>query len=54
MTLAGARPRAYLTGMSVAARLHDLTVLDLTGQPVAMGTLWRDQPVLLVYIRHYG
>lgn len=40
--------------MSVADRLAPLTVLDLDGRAVPMGTLWKDRPVLLVYIRHYG
>ena len=37
--------------------MHDLatlTVLDLQGRSVAVSDLWKDRPVLLVFLRHYG
>lgn len=40
--------------MSLADQLAPLTVLDLEGRAVALGTFWVEQPILLVYIRHYG
>ena len=40
--------------MNVAQRLSDIDVLDLQGQPVRMGSLWADRPVVLVFIRHFG
>jgi hypothetical protein len=40
--------------MSIAAKLADVEVLDLDGKPQALGTVWKDQPVVLVFIRHYG
>jgi hypothetical protein len=38
----------------------DLTALgaleldDATGSPRRLGDLWRDQPVVLVFLRHFG
>lgn len=40
--------------MTLADRLAPLTVLDLEGRPTPLGELWRDRPVVLVYIRHFG
>ncbi len=40
--------------MSDASVLAPLTVLGADGAPVALGTFWADQPVVLVWIRHYG
>ena len=40
--------------MSMADQLAPLTVLDLEGRPIPLGSFWATQPVLLVYIRHYG
>lgn len=40
--------------MAVTDALAPLTVLDLTGAAVPMGTLWKDQTLVLVFIRHYG
>ena len=34
--------------------LAPLTVLDEHGQGVALGTLWRDQPAVLAFVRHFG
>ena len=34
--------------------LQDLTVLDTQGQPIPVASLWRDQPVVLVFVRHFG
>lgn len=27
---------------------------DLSGRPILLETLWADQPVILVFVRHYG
>jgi hypothetical protein len=40
--------------MSVADRLRDLSVLDLEGRPVRLGTFWEERAVVLVFVRHYG
>ena len=31
-----------------------MTVLDGTGTPVKLGTLWRDKPAALGFVRHFG
>jgi hypothetical protein len=39
------------------ARADDLatmTVLDERGEPVVLGTLWRDRTAVLAFIRHFG
>lgn len=36
------------------AALGPLTVLDERGQPVAMASLWRERPAVLVWLRHFG
>jgi len=35
-------------------RLTNVFVLDTDGQEVRLGTLWQEQPVVLVFVRHYG
>ena len=40
--------------MNVTDRLTDVLVLDTDGQEVRLGTLWQEQPVVLVFVRHYG
>jgi len=40
--------------MKVDDALAAAEVLDLDGNPVALGTLWAEQPVVLVWLRHYG
>jgi hypothetical protein len=34
--------------------LAKLTVLDESGTPIELGTLWRDRPAVLVFLRHFG
>lgn len=34
--------------------LAPLTVLDAAGEPVRLGTLWRDKTAVLVFLRHFG
>jgi hypothetical protein len=34
--------------------LAKLTVQDEKGQPVELGSLWRDRTVALVFLRHFG
>ena len=36
------------------AQLKDVVVSDESGSEVRLGELWRDQPVVLVFLRHYG
>jgi hypothetical protein len=40
--------------MNVAKRLEDIGVLDPAGHAVRLGDLWRDQMVVLAFIRHFG
>ena len=34
--------------------LAKMTVLDAQGTPIELGTLWRDKPAVLVFLRHFG
>ncbi len=34
--------------------LAPMTVLDEQNDTVVLGTLWRDRPAVLVFIRHFG
>ena len=34
--------------------LADITLPDSEGNDVRLGDLWRDGPVALVWLRHYG
>lgn len=40
--------------MNVAKRLEDIDVLDPNGRTVRLGDLWREQTVVLAFIRHFG
>jgi len=37
-----------------ADELADVVLQDHTGAEVRLGDLWRDQPAVLVFLRHYG
>jgi peroxiredoxin len=38
----------------IGDRAPDATVLNTQGQPVALSEVWRDGPVLLTFLRHFG
>ncbi|MCR9166344.1 MAG: hypothetical protein NXI35_37080 [bacterium] len=40
--------------MKVHDALAETTVLNLSDEPVTLGTLWAEQPAVLVWLRHYG
>jgi hypothetical protein len=40
--------------LSRADDLAKMTVLDEHGGKVELGTLWRDKPAVLVFVRHFG
>jgi hypothetical protein len=40
--------------MRVATRLAGIELSDGEGRPRALGEFWRDRPVVLVFIRHFG
>ncbi len=42
------------TGLGIAHRLSGIELQDWQGQDVRLGSLWRDHPVVLVFIRHFG
>ena len=37
-----------------SARLAGLTLPDVDGKPVRLGSLWSDAPAVIVFLRHYG
>jgi hypothetical protein len=37
-----------------AGALEDIVLPDHDGVPTRLGDLWRDGPVALVWLRHYG
>jgi len=37
-----------------AVRLAPLTALDETRRSVTLGTFWREHPVVLGFVRHFG
>ncbi len=40
--------------MSLAEALAPIAVTDPDGREVVLGSLWKDRPVVLVFIRHFG
>jgi hypothetical protein len=40
--------------LSRADDLAALTVLDEKREPIELGTLWRDKPAVLAFVRHFG
>jgi len=40
--------------LRLATRLSGIELEDWRGQRVELGSLWQDQPVVLVFIRHFG
>jgi hypothetical protein len=40
--------------MRLATRLSGIELSDWTGALVRLGAFWRDQPIVLVFIRHFG
>jgi hypothetical protein len=40
--------------VTVASRLAKIDVLDVQGNEVNLGGLWKDNPIVLVFIRHFG
>jgi peroxiredoxin len=41
-------------GLRVEDPAPDVTVADHTGQPVRLAELWSRQPLVLLFIRHFG
>ena len=40
--------------MSTVTKLSDIELCDWQGQSVRLESLWQEQPVVLVFIRHFG
>ena len=40
--------------MSIAAKLSTIELSDWEGKSHPLGELWREHPVVLVFIRHFG
>ena len=40
--------------MRIATRLAGIELEDWQGRSCRLGDFWRDQPVVLVFIRHFG
>ena len=40
--------------METTAELKDVELQDSYGATQRLGELWRDQPVAVVWLRHYG
>ena len=40
--------------MDAAEAIADIRLPDAHGNETRIGDLWRDQPVVLVWLRHYG
>ena len=39
---------------SFSSRLTDITLPDVDGRPVRLGSLWANGPAIVVFLRHYG
>jgi hypothetical protein len=40
--------------LRIAERLADIELDDWSGERRRLGDLWRERPVVLVFIRHFG
>ncbi|MEM7410293.1 MAG: hypothetical protein AAF430_08675 [Myxococcota bacterium] len=40
--------------MRISTKLADITLDAWDGTPVQLGSTWRDAPVVLVFLRHFG
>jgi hypothetical protein len=49
-----ARSRQHPNPPARADALADIVLPDQDGVDVRLGDLWRDRPVALVWLRHYG
>ena len=47
-------PKPETAAMSLAASLAPITLPDVDGKPVQLGSLWTDKPAVVVFLRHWG
>jgi hypothetical protein len=40
--------------MSISATLSPITLPDVDGKPVRLGSLWADRPAVIAFLRHWG
>jgi hypothetical protein len=40
--------------LRLATKLAGLELTDWRGETVRLGSLWRDRPVVLAFVRHFG
>ena len=40
--------------MTLAAALAPITLPDVDGKLIQLGSLWADQPAVVVFLRHWG
>jgi len=40
--------------MSLSAVLAPITLPDVDGKPVQLGSLWADRPAVVIFLRHWG
>ena len=52
--LGAARERERTRPSTRADELVDIVLQDWQGKDVRLGDLWREQPAVLVFLRHYG
>jgi hypothetical protein len=52
--LGTARERQKARPPKRADELADIVLKSYRGDEVRLGDLWREQPALLVFLRHYG
>ena len=43
-----------MTPMHIPPGFSELELLDPSGSKVSLGELWRDGPIAIVWLRHYG
>ncbi len=40
--------------MKLATKLSGIELSDWRGEKVSLGSFWKERPVVLVFIRHFG
>jgi len=43
-----------LMAESLSSKLAEISLPDVDGNQVRLGTLWADAPAVVVFLRHYG
>jgi len=42
------------TQETLSQRLADITLRDADGREIRLGSLWKSNPAVVVFLRHYG